>query len=210
MSHDFDRDYWETHWHEAPDASSRGNAVAANPHIARETNGLTSGTALDAGCGTGAEAVWLAEHGWRVTGVDISTSALARAASRATAAEVREGVTWIEADLTTWEPDAGHDLVTTNYAHPAIPQLEFYQRISAWVAPGGTLLIVGHMRGSNATANGHHPPDEATVTAASISRQLDAGEWRLETADELERPVVGPDGATIHLNDVVVRATRLA
>jgi SAM-dependent methyltransferase len=210
MSHDFDRDYWETHWHGVPDASSPGDEGAANPYIARESIGLTSGTALDAGCGTGAESVWLAGHGWRVTGVDISASALARAASRAAATGVRAAVTWIEADLTTWEPGAGFDLVTTNYAHPAIPQLDFYQRISAWVAPGGTLLIVGHLVGSSSTANGHHPPKEVTVTAASISARLDPAEWRIETADELERSVVAPDGATVHLCDVVVRATRLA
>lgn len=120
MCHNFDRNYWETHWQDAPDPSSRLDAVAANPHIARETIGLTSGTALDAGCGTGAESVWLASHGWRVTDVDISASALSRAASRAAASAMREAVTWIEADLTTWEPDAGFDLVTTNYVISAL------------------------------------------------------------------------------------------
>ena len=44
---------------------------------------LTPGTALDAGCGAGAEAIWLAAAGWQVTAADISSQSLARAAERA-------------------------------------------------------------------------------------------------------------------------------
>jgi hypothetical protein len=47
-------------------------------------------------------------------------------------------VHWVEADLSTWQPDARYDLVTTHYAHPAMPQLD-------WDAPAGTLLIVDHL-----------------------------------------------------------------
>ena len=100
------------------------------------------GTALDAGCGEGAEALWLASRGWHVTAADIAAEALARAASRAAAQTPASGlVRWVEADLTTWAPETQFDLVTTNYAHPAMPQLAFYQRIAEWVAPGGTLCL---------------------------------------------------------------------
>ena len=53
---------------------------------------------------------------------------------------------WVEADLGVWDPGTRFDLVTTHYAHPAMPQLDFYERIAGWVAPGGTLLVVGHAR----------------------------------------------------------------
>jgi hypothetical protein len=52
----------------------------------------------------------------------------------------------VEADLTSWEPGRQFELVATSYAHPAMPQLAFYARISGWVAPAGRLLIVGHLR----------------------------------------------------------------
>ena len=67
---------------------------------------------------------------------------------------------WVQADLSTWNPDARYDLVTTHYAHPAMPQLEFYDRIASWVAPGGTLLIAGHL---------YHDAAEATSTAMDTS-----------------------------------------
>jgi SAM-dependent methyltransferase len=81
MTHGFDKDYWEQHWHQGRTGgtgSMGGNPP--NPYLARETSGLAPGTALDAGCGSGAEAIWLASHGWHVTAADISSEALARAA----------------------------------------------------------------------------------------------------------------------------------
>ncbi len=215
MTTDFDKGYWESHWQQA-EADGRG--VAANPYLARELGGLTPGTALDAGCGEGAEAMWLAGEGWRVTGADISAEALARASVRATKeALALDRVQWIEADLSVWEPDTPFDLVTTHYAHPAMPQLAFYQRVASWVARGGTLLIVGHLRNTEKSAHGdshqqgahgHEHPDEAAATAASITAELNATEWQIVTADEPIRTLTNRAGETAELHDVVVRAIR--
>jgi SAM-dependent methyltransferase len=202
--HDFDRAYWQQHWR----AGRIGRTAPANPYLAEELAGLVPGTALDAGCGAGAEAIWLAGHGWEVTAADISAEALARAAERAQAAEV--AVRWVEADLSTWEPTTRFDLVTTHYAHPAIPQLEFYDRLARWVRPGGALLIVGHLHTHGHThGHGHddEPPAEASVTAAAVTARLDGTAWRVETAVERQRAVPGRERP---LHDVVVRATRLA
>ena len=94
MTHSFDKDYWERHWEQAHDAAPEdAGRSAPNPHLIRETSGLAPGTALDAGCGTGAEATWLAAHGWQVTGADISGAALAQAAERAERQSVSGRVT---------------------------------------------------------------------------------------------------------------------
>jgi SAM-dependent methyltransferase len=201
MTHAFDKDYWEHHW---DDRTS--HTVAANPYLVEETAGLTPGTALDAGCGAGGEAIWLAEQGWQVTGADISAAALQSAARQALTAGV--DVTWIEADLTTWNPTARWDLVMTHYAHPSIPQLEFYRHIAQWVAPGGSLLIVGHLHDG-----GHHhsqdgePPHEATVTAKDITALFDASSWHIETAIERSRTVGGVGVHSKTLRDAVVRVS---
>ncbi|MFI7434321.1 methyltransferase domain-containing protein [Micromonospora haikouensis] len=211
MTHSFDKAYWQQHWQQTH--GGRPGSMASNPpnpYLARETAGLAPGTALDAGCGAGAEAIWLASHGWQVTAADISADALAHAADRATASGSTGPIRWVEADLTVWEPGMLFDLVTTHYAHPAMPQLAFYQRIGDWVTPGGTLLIVGHLHTSQSTGHGHghgHPA-EATVTLVDIRAGLEAADWEIVTAEEHQRPIPGPGGQPVTLHDVVVRATR--
>ena len=224
MAQEFDKDYWEAHWEQAT-GHRGGPIIAPNPYLASETSGLVMGSALDAGCGEGAEAIWLASAGWQVTAVDISTEALSRAAERASAIGLPpERVQWVEADLGVWDPDRQFDLVTTHYAHPAMPQLDFYQRISNWVAPGGTLLIVGHLHSSDTPDHDasdhehthrqghgqHHPPAEASVTAARITSGINPAHWAVVTAAERTRTLTNRAGREVRLDDVVVRATRNA
>lgn len=214
MTHEFDKSYWERHWGEGGGPGSMGDNPA-HPYLETEVVDLPPGTALDAGAGAGAEAIWLARHGWRVTAADISAQALARAAERAGEAGVTEQIDFVEADLETWEPESAFDLVTTHYAHPTIPQLDFYDRIGAWVRPGGTLLVVGHLHrhdhgsdGGHGHGHGEEPPPEASVTAASVTARLGAGNWEVVTAAETRREVPGPGGCPRTLDDVVVRAVR--
>ena len=219
--HDFDQTYWERHWRESPLSTEPTHVPPANPYVVEETHDLTPGTALDAGCGVGAEAIWLAARGWEVTGVDISATALTAADDRAREAAVSDRIRWVEVDASAWEPAQRWNLVMTNYAHPAIPQLDFYARLARWVAPGGSLLVVGHRSGAHdhgsthdhGSAHGHgshdgaeHPPHEATATVEEITARLDAVTWRIDTAADRTRDTGGGHGATLH--DVVVRATR--
>lgn len=140
MTDGFDAEFWERHWRDAGSDQAR----PPHPYLAVETVGLHPTTALEAGCGAGAEALWLAEHGWAVTAVDVSERALSGARERAGRHRAGGRVRWVQADLETWEPDAAFDLVTTHYAHASGEQLDLYARIAGWVAPGGTLLVVGH------------------------------------------------------------------
>ncbi|MDQ1528009.1 MAG: hypothetical protein QOG18_2622 [Microbacteriaceae bacterium] len=209
MTHEFGKGYWERHWAQSHGtASSDLGGDVPNPYLVRETAGLVPGTALDAGCGTGGEAVWLAVNGWQVTAADISATALARASQRAAAASVSDRVTWVEADLTSWDPGRQFDVVVTSYAHPAMPQLAFFARISEWVAPGGTLLIVGHLSDQPSKGSSQRTPTNAAVTLLGITGLLDSTGWRIETAKEETRALAGPGGRALRLHDVVVRATR--
>jgi SAM-dependent methyltransferase len=211
MTHGFDRSYWDEHWQDRTGGPASMAGSPPHPHLARELAELAPGTALDAGCGAGAEALWLAERGWQVTAVDISTAALAHAARRAEGSAAADRVRWLQADLGVWAPAGPFDLVTTHYAHPAMPQLDLYDRLAGWVAPGGTLLVVGHRHGAAASGHGDghgQPPAAATVTAAAVTARLDPATWDVVTAEEPQRTVPGPDGRDRTLHDVVVRAVR--
>ena len=201
----FDKTYWEDHW--GPAATGRGHRLAAHPALETETSSLPIGTALDAGCGSGAEATWLAGRGWRVTGADISRNALDTAATRANAAGLSDRIEWVETDLSRWQPGRAWDLVTTSYAHPDSGQLAFYERIASWVAPGGTLLIIAHAAGHR-HHDGDHPAD-AVATLSDITRLLPAPEWRIESRYEKTR-TLRPGHRVVSLRDVIVRARRRA
>src|SRR5260221_10156924 len=64
---------------------------------------VPAGRAIDLGCGTGANAVWLAQQGFDVTGVDISPLAIERANARAQAAGV--SCRFLVADLSAPPPE---------------------------------------------------------------------------------------------------------
>ncbi|MCS5718053.1 class I SAM-dependent methyltransferase [Herbiconiux sp. CPCC 205763] len=104
------------------------------------------GRALDLGSGEGADSIWLAEHGWQVTGVDISGTALSRAGVHASDRGVADRITWLQADLASWTPPAEYDLVSACFLHSpvAFPREEVLRHAAGAVAAGGYLLVVGH------------------------------------------------------------------
>lgn len=205
MNQQFDKAFWETHWGDSPRSEA---PLPAHPVLQTEIAGLRVGTAIDAGSGEGAEAIWLAQRGWQVTAVDISVNALSRAALRAAPQVGSAQVTWIEADVTAWVPTQQFDLVTTFYAHPAMPQHDFYGRISKWVAPGGSLLIIGHDHGHHPADHSPDHPQNAVTTPGRIRDILSPADWTIRTAEIQERTVTFDDGRRTTLHDVVVRAER--
>ncbi|MFC0033451.1 class I SAM-dependent methyltransferase [Micromonospora chaiyaphumensis] len=201
---EFDRAYWEERYHHQHAAHQR----TPTPHLVAEVGDLAPGTALDAGCGEGADAIWLAARGWRVTAVDIADGALRRAREHAAAQgdEVAGRIEWVRADLAGWRPAEGHfDLVTSSYVHGAGEDL--VARLAAAVAPGGTLLVVGHDPTDPHTAAAGAPAT-AHVTAEGMAAGLDPARWEAVVAETRSRSVTAPDGRRSTLHDAVLRARR--
>jgi SAM-dependent methyltransferase len=103
--------------------------------------GLDVGTALDLACGEGRNAIWLARQGWSVTGVDFSAVGIEKAKRTAGDAVVD----WVVTDVTSYVPDRTFDLVMIVYVHlEATDMKRLFQRALDALAPGGTLIGVGH------------------------------------------------------------------
>src|ERR1700738_3548715 len=110
------QDFWDARYGSA-EAIWSGNP---NPQLVAQVADLRPGTALDVGSGEGADAIWLAERRWQVTGIDVSTVALERAALLAAAAgqDVADRITWQQADILTWDPaQRQFDLVSAQFMH---------------------------------------------------------------------------------------------
>ena len=182
-----------------------------NTQLVAEAAELSPGSALDVGCGEGADATWLADRGWEVLGVDFATTALARAAAHAAAAgeDVAGRTRWVYADVTTWTPDEGFDLVSAQFMH-LLPdeRRALFTRLAAAVRPGGTLLIVGHDF-SDIAAGANRPPEpERFFTAAEVAGLLDPERWEVLVAEARPRPAHQHEGHDIEVHDAVVRARR--
>jgi ubiquinone/menaquinone biosynthesis C-methylase UbiE len=178
-----------------------------NRRFAAEVEALEPGRALDLACGEGRNAVWLAEHDWRVTGVDFADVALAKAARLAASRGVE--VEWVVADVLDYEPEPrAFDLVAVLYLQLRRDELLHALRTAAGaVAPGGTLLVLGHDT-TNLT-DGHGGPKDASVlyTAEDVVPAL--GGLVVEQAEAVERTVPLEDGEAVAI-DAFVRAHRSA
>src|SRR5437588_9422255 len=95
-----------------------GHPIASSLQSLVEGNGsppLTPGTALDVGCGTGDTSIYLAQHGWQVTGVDFVPRAVGKARAKADAQKVT--VNFQEANATRLSDEGvgtGFDLIVDN------------------------------------------------------------------------------------------------
>ena len=132
-----------------------------NQFLVAEVVDLPPGRALDVACGEGRNAVWLATHGWQVSGVDFSSVGLAKA--RRLAREHSVDVQWIEADVVEWIPPGGSfDLVIVFYLHlPSDDRRRVFAHARDALAAGGTLLVVGH--DSTNLTDGYGGPQDPTV-----------------------------------------------
>ena len=175
---------------------------------------LAPGRALDLGCGEGGDALWLADRGWTVTGLDISPTALARADEAAQRAGLRERTHWVAADLADPASLAAVgtvDLVNACFLQTPLdfPRAEVLRRAADLVAPGGHVLVVAHA----AAPPWADIPDELldgfpTPEGELADLDLAPEEWEVLVADVRERPATGPDGEHAVLLDSVVLARR--
>ncbi len=147
--------------------------VRPNRFLVEEAVGLAPGRALDVACGEGRNAVWLAQRGWQVTGVDFSQAGLEKA--RALATERHVHPEWIHADLLAYRPEQrAFDLVLIFYLQlPAEPRCHVVRAAADAVAPGGTLLVVAHDREN--LDHGHGGPQDPVVlySAEDLVSDLD-------------------------------------
>jgi SAM-dependent methyltransferase len=202
--------FWEARYTTTRGESGQVWSGRVNATVATEVSDLPPGTALELGCGEGADARWLAARGWTVTAVDISATALAVGASRAAQDGIAERIDWVQANLATWHPSAEFDLVTAAFLHSPVelPRDEILRRAASAVAPGGRLLVVGHAAFPPGSPHGEHDtaalptPDEVLTSLA-----LPDG-WVVETNALVDRPATRP-GDVPTTTDAVLRVRRL-
>lgn len=199
-------EFWEQHYRvHGPAGPQR-----ANPLLVEVATGLAPGAALDLACGEGGDAVWLAEHGWQVTAVDLSATAVARLATTVESLGLSDQITAAQHDLSRGLPPGVFDLVNAQYFHTPL-QLTRDGILGAAahaLVPGGRLLIVDH--GSIAPWSWNQDPQTYFPTPYELAAglELDQDEWHLERADTPRRRAHGPHVEPADVIDTVVLLRR--
>lgn len=133
---------------------------------------LPPGRALDLGCGAGRNAVYLARHGWQVTGVDLAGGALL--AARRSAAEAGVDVRLVRGDVSRLGAlgvGEGYQLLVDGGCYHMVPRSrrdDYVHGVTVAAAPGAILIMVGVS---------HHPFTGGGLTTEDLRSRFD--EWEL-------------------------------
>jgi 2-polyprenyl-3-methyl-5-hydroxy-6-metoxy-1,4-benzoquinol methylase len=178
-----------------------------NQFLVSEVVDLPPGRAVDLACGEGRNAVWLAEQGWRVTGVDFSSVGLAKARRFAGLWGVE--VTWVDSAVQEWTPPSeGFDLVAMLYLQLPQPERTAALEVAvSAVAPGGTLLVVAHDEDNLTRGFGGPPSADVLYSVPDVTHVAEAAGLTIQRAEQVIR-VVDTDAGPRDAVDTLVRAKR--
>ncbi len=125
----------------------RWDTAEPRPELAEIVHGHHPGRALDLGCGTGTNAVYLASQGWEVVGVDFVPAAIETATARALKAGSM--ARFVRADVTRLREggvDGPFDLLVDIGCYHAIPaglRAAYAAEVAAVARPGADLYLAG-------------------------------------------------------------------
>ncbi len=201
-------DFWEDRYA----GTDRVWSGRVNQVLAEIAPSLPPGRALDLGCGEGADAIWLAQHGWTVTGIDLSPSAVRRAAEAARANGIAEDrIAFAARDLSALGVAGCYELVTASFLQSPVelPRTQILRSAADGLSSGGHLLITSHASGPPwaPQPDGHRhgfltPAEEIAALA------LDPDRWTVRVAKLRPREILDPNGDPATIDDSVVLIQR--
>ena len=196
------------HWEQRYAGDDRVWSGRVNATLSAVVSGFAPGTSIDLGCGEGGDVLWLAEHGWQATGLDISETAVGRARTEA-AARGLHGATFTATDLSAWQPEpATTDLVTASFfqSDVELDRRAILRRAAGALREGGHLVVISHAAPPSWADD--HRADMVGASEQVEQLALPAEEWEVEVAED-RRPATSPDGEHgEHLDAVVVLRRR--
>lgn len=165
------------------------------------------GRLLDLGCGQGRNAVWLADAGYDVLGLDLSPVAIEQA--RRLAAEAGVAAEFAAVDLANWEPEPdAFDYALLSYLqlHPQ-PRRKVHRAVERALKRGGTVFLVAHHLDN--MEHGFGGPQLPDVLFTEGELETDFAGLDVVRSEAVERLVETDDGTEAAIDIVFVGTKRL-
>ncbi len=124
-------------WEQRYCTQEETSALSPHPLILAAATSLPPGRALDLACGTGRNALWLAQCGWNVTAVDGSSTAIAILRERAAGLRIEAQIADLENGGFPIAP-ASYDLIAICY----YLQRDLFEPAKRALVPGGILIAI--------------------------------------------------------------------
>ena len=198
--------FWEEHYQKK---RTQSNGIPSGP-LVRFTEALVPGRSLELGCSHGDDAIWLATRGWHVVAVDISQTALARAAAKAAEKGLSSRIDFQCRDLVHSFPAGQFELVTAFFLQTPvnIPRGKILEQAANAVAAGGLLIIAEHAAGPPWAE--HKPKNFPKLEETLAALNLTDNNWQKVFLGSPEREGTGPEGQKAVLKDNLLVLKRLA
>lgn len=175
-------------------------------HALHERRLLKGGVALDAGCGEGTNAHWLANRGYTVDGVEVSPIALGKAAKNYT----HRNINWYRADIQDFylQPQA-YDLVVAYGLLHCIPEAAWgdtVSRLQSATTVGGILVLVAFNARSQDIQDAH-PGFHPTLKTHS-QYMIEFESWEVVLASDEDLHETHPHNGVPHTHSMTRLAAR--
>jgi SAM-dependent methyltransferase len=201
------KQFWEERYAQSL-ARTRGKA---GQFLRELTSDMLPKRALELGCSTGDDTLWLAEQGWQVSAVDISEQAIQTAQRLANESGLAEKIHFQTCDLSTDFPAGTFELVCALYfqsPYTSFPRIQILQTAASRIVPGGHLLIVTHASGAPWSNHAKHHLPFPTLEGDWKDLALPEAQWQLEKFSVETRLAKGPQGQEAEVKDNLILARR--
>ena len=175
-------------WDERYSTEEYVYGTAPNDFLRSVADRIPKGRILSLGEGEGRNAVYLAECGFEVLGVDSSAVGLGKAGKLAAERGVR--IDTLVADLTSYKIEPGcWDGIVSIFCHlPSAPRRALHRRVVAGLRPGGAFVLEAYTPAQLQFKTGGPPSEDMLMSLQVLKAELQG--LVFEHGAELERPVV--------------------
>lgn len=196
------RSFWEERYADSLERQ-RGKAGQL---LQQKIGGLQPGRALELGCSTGDDSLWLAEQGWQVTAIDISHHAIQTAKRLAKENKLAQKIQFIAMDLANNFPKGEFELVCALYFQSPFdfPRSQILQTAAARLVSGGYLLVVTHASSPPWAKKHNHDFEFPTLDSEWEDLSIDDQQWEIIDKSVKNRIAQGPEGEQAEVGDNLI------